>query len=215
CEPGEVEGGLDDEERAAVIAFLDSLGRREFDADGENGVLVDDFTNMFLCSMIDVPITPDHECAVHDIDQNGIIDGSDFESFLLAFDGELFDCNCNGTNDLADIFFGQSSDGDGDGVPDECPPGDPPVCGQARTLVIKQGACPAPVNPNGNGVVPMVLVGDVDFAADTVEACLAKQPLSALRLAHRLQRAQFSTAYAAGIAVGIAQFTLGCVGCRS
>ncbi|MCH8880010.1 MAG: hypothetical protein IID34_09020 [Planctomycetes bacterium] len=167
CAPGEVEGGLTDQQRDAVIAFLDSLGRREFDADGENGVLVDDFTNMFLCSMIDVPITPDHECAVHDIDQNGIIDGSDFESFLLAFDGELFDCNCNGTNDLADIFFGQSSDGDGDGVPDECPPGDPPVCGQVRTLVIKQGACPAPVNPNGNGVVPMVLVGDVDFAADT------------------------------------------------
>ncbi|MCZ6655112.1 MAG: hypothetical protein O7D91_19050, partial [Planctomycetota bacterium] len=128
CEPGEVEGGLNDEQRDAVIAFLDSLGRREFDADGENGVLVDDFTNMLFCSEIGVPITPDHECAIHDIDQNGIIDGSDFESFLLAFDGELIDCNCNGTNDLADIFFGQSPDGDGDGVPDECLPGDPPVC---------------------------------------------------------------------------------------
>jgi hypothetical protein len=167
CEPGEVEGGLNDEQRAAVMAFLDSLGRREFDADGENGVQVDDFTNLHACSMIDVPITPDHECAVHDIDQNEFIDGSDFESFLLAFDGELFDCNCNGTNDLADIFFGESQDSNGDGVPDECPPGDPPVCGQVRTLVIKQGACPAPVNPNGNGVVPMVLVGDVDFAADS------------------------------------------------
>ena len=36
-----------------------------------------------------------------------------------------------------------------------------------RTLIIKQGACPAPVNPNANGVVPMLLVGELDFAADT------------------------------------------------
>ncbi|MHC4768167.1 MAG: hypothetical protein ACYTEI_05595 [Planctomycetota bacterium] len=39
-----------------------------------------------------------------------------------------------------------------------------------KTLVIKQGACPAPLNVrnNGQGVVPMVLVGDVDFDASMV-----------------------------------------------
>jgi hypothetical protein len=35
------------------------------------------------------------------------------------------------------------------------------------TLIIKQGACPAPVNPNSNGVLPMALISDMDFAADT------------------------------------------------
>ncbi len=34
---------------------------------------------------------------------------------------------------------------------------------EPRTLIIKQGACPAPVNPNSNGVVPMLLVGEPDF----------------------------------------------------
>jgi hypothetical protein len=34
-----------------------------------------------------------------------------------------------------------------------------------KTLVIKQGACPAPLNVrnNGQGVVPMLLVGDIEF----------------------------------------------------
>ncbi len=34
---------------------------------------------------------------------------------------------------------------------------------EPRTLIIKQGTCPAPVNPNSNGVVPMLLVGELDF----------------------------------------------------
>jgi len=36
-----------------------------------------------------------------------------------------------------------------------------------RTMIIKQGACPAPVNPSSNGVVPLALMGELDFAADT------------------------------------------------
>ncbi len=39
----------------------------------------------------------------------------------------------------------------------------------ARTLIVKQGACPAPVNPNSNGVIPMLLVGDVDFDVSNVD----------------------------------------------
>jgi glucose/arabinose dehydrogenase len=31
------------------------------------------------------------------------------------------------------------------------------------SLIIKQGACPAPINPNGNGLAPMVLTGTEDF----------------------------------------------------
>ncbi len=37
-----------------------------------------------------------------------------------------------------------------------------------RTLVIKQGACPAPVRPDSNGFTPMLLVGDVDFDVSDV-----------------------------------------------
>lgn len=36
------------------------------------------------------------------------------------------------------------------------------------TLKIKQGACPAPVNPHSNGVVPMLLVGDTDFSVHSL-----------------------------------------------
>ena len=37
------------------------------------------------------------------------------------------------------------------------------------SLIIKQGACPAPINPNGNGVVPMVLTGTEDFDVQGVQ----------------------------------------------
>ncbi|MCH8964704.1 MAG: hypothetical protein IIB58_07070, partial [Planctomycetes bacterium] len=59
-------------------------------------------------------------------------------------------------------------------TPIDCPPGQSCVdgeCveqGQQQTLIIKQGACPAPVNPAGNGIVPILLVGDFDFAPERV-----------------------------------------------
>ncbi|MCH8053383.1 MAG: hypothetical protein IH895_04930, partial [Planctomycetes bacterium] len=42
-------------------------------------------------------------------------------------------------------------------------------CPTERTLIVKQGACPAPVNPNSNGVIPMLLVGDEDFDVNNVD----------------------------------------------
>ncbi|MCH8963317.1 MAG: lamin tail domain-containing protein [Planctomycetes bacterium] len=38
-----------------------------------------------------------------------------------------------------------------------------------RTLIVKQGSCPARVNPNSNGVIPMLLVGDEDFDVNNVD----------------------------------------------
>ncbi len=38
-----------------------------------------------------------------------------------------------------------------------------------QTLIIKQGACPAPVNPNSNGVLPMLLVGDDGFDVNNID----------------------------------------------
>jgi subtilisin-like proprotein convertase family protein len=43
-----------------------------------------------------------------------------------------------------------------------------PGCAEPRCLIIKQGACPAPVNPGGHGVTPMLLVGEADFDAGSV-----------------------------------------------
>ena len=38
-----------------------------------------------------------------------------------------------------------------------------------RTLIIMQGACPAPVNAKSNGLTPMALVGDMDFDVSLVD----------------------------------------------
>ncbi len=38
-----------------------------------------------------------------------------------------------------------------------------------RTLIIKQGACPAPVNPASRGLTPMLLVGEEDFDVSQVD----------------------------------------------
>ena len=37
-----------------------------------------------------------------------------------------------------------------------------------QTLIVKQGACPAPVNPDSNGVIPMLLVGDLGFDVNNI-----------------------------------------------
>jgi hypothetical protein len=50
----------------------------------------------------------------------------------------------------------------GDAFPDQCV--------APQTLIIKQGACPAPVNPGSNGVTLMVLAGAEDFDATDVDA---------------------------------------------
>ena len=45
----------------------------------------------------------------------------------------------------------------------------PPGGGSDRTLIIKQGACPAPLNPASNGITPMVLTGESDFDVNDID----------------------------------------------
>ncbi len=47
--------------------------------------------------------------------------------------------------------------------------GECPQPGAERTLIIKQGACPAPLNPSSNGVTPMALVGAADFDVNDID----------------------------------------------
>jgi CxxC motif-containing protein (DUF1111 family) len=109
---------LSEADKDKVVAFLGSLGRAEFDADGDNDRDLDDFINFMDC--VGGGVTPDDPCAVHDIDQDGGVDADDFSYFLQEYEGVRRDCNCNTVLDLQDIFGGTSLDADSNGIPDEC-----------------------------------------------------------------------------------------------
>ena len=81
-------------------------------------------------------------------------------------DGEDQFCTIETEQDCAALggeFLGSgTSCGDcGDAFPEQCL--------APQTLIIKGGACPAPVNPGSNGVTPKVLVGAEDFDAGDVD----------------------------------------------
>jgi len=106
-------------DKVKLVKFLDSLGRVEFDFDGDNIIDIQDFFALRVC-IAQGTTNPDDDCAIADVDQNGVVNAADVDLFLLAFDGEILDCNRNGFADLRDIALGVSQDADGDGVPDEC-----------------------------------------------------------------------------------------------
>jgi CxxC motif-containing protein (DUF1111 family) len=113
---------LAEPQKAQLVAFLDSLGRVEFDATGDGLVTVLDF--IAFKAAYGTSCNPDLPNAVHDIDQNGTIDAVDFGMFQQAYEGENGDCNGNGVPDLADLLAGTSVDTDVNGLPDECLPCD-------------------------------------------------------------------------------------------
>jgi CxxC motif-containing protein (DUF1111 family) len=120
------------EDKAALFAFLFSLGRMEFDmvTSLENVIDLDDFNAFAACyTGADVlygnPKTenlPDLPCAVSDIDQDGDIDVDDLASFMLVYNGARRDCNQNGIVDLLEIADGSLADADFNGIPDACEP---------------------------------------------------------------------------------------------
>ncbi|MEE2972372.1 MAG: hypothetical protein VX672_04540, partial [Planctomycetota bacterium] len=106
-----------------------------------------------------VVITPDMPCGVGDVDQDGDVDSTDLQTFLLAFDGENGDCDGDGETDLEEIFAG-APDADGDGIPDDCPEpcpgdfnGDGEVSGSDLGLLMAAwgpcGGCPADLDGDG------------------------------------------------------------------
>jgi hypothetical protein len=110
-------------DRAKVVAFLDSLGRLEFDFDGDGMVDIFDLETMADCRAAS-GVSPDNSCAIGDIDQDGDVDTADFVGFVEAYirDGHEApgDCDGDGINDLLEIFNG-ASDKNRDGIPDTCP----------------------------------------------------------------------------------------------
>jgi CxxC motif-containing protein (DUF1111 family) len=113
-------------DQEAIIRFLNSLGRAEFDVTGDQVVDFDDFIGVeashwgFQDCWGLTGILPDAPCAVHDIDQDGAVGLADFESLLLAWDDELADCDEDGTLDLLELLEGTQQDVNENGVPDDC-----------------------------------------------------------------------------------------------
>lgn len=143
-------------EKAQLVKFLGSLGRREFDFDGEEHVNLLDFFALRTC-LAQGATNPNDDCAVGDIDQNGVVDAADVDMFVLAFDGDSEDCNNNGYADLRDIALGVSQDSNNDGIPDECTncpadvDGDGAVGGSDLTLVLAGWGSPGDSDVNGDG----------------------------------------------------------------
>ena len=151
-------GALGDAQRQQLIAFLDSLGRIEFDLDGDNDVDLGDFQLMRAC-LAAGGTNPNQACAVADIDQNGTVNALDMAAFVNAFDGEATDCNGNGISDLVDIAVGGMPDNDGDGRPDSCVAcpadlsGDGQVNGFDLSLVLAGWGNPGPADLNQDGTI--------------------------------------------------------------
>jgi len=79
-------------DKDAVIAFLDSLGRAEFDQDGDNDVDTADLAAFNACfSGPGSVYTPDDPCAISDVDQDGDVDDDDFDLFVAAAQGKAGD----------------------------------------------------------------------------------------------------------------------------
>ena len=99
-----------------VVAFLDSLGRAEFDGNGDGLRNRQDLPS-FLQAYGVGSTTADGPGAVHDFDQNGFVNNADLAVFAQVFEE---DCNGNGTSDLQDVLSGYSADSNFNLVADEC-----------------------------------------------------------------------------------------------
>ncbi len=109
---------LSNSDKSKVISFLDSLGRNDYDIDGNGDVELNDYAQI-LAHVTDTDVSPDEAWSVADLNQNHKIDADEIEQLqaLLEIAG---DCNQNGINDWRDISSGLSLDTNQNGSPDEC-----------------------------------------------------------------------------------------------
>ena len=107
---------LSSADQLRVVAFLDSLGRAEFDGNGDNVRNRLDLPG-FLQAFAAGSTTPDLPGAVYDFDQNGFVNNQDLNVFATVYEE---DCNNNGISDLQDVLSGFSADSNFNLVADEC-----------------------------------------------------------------------------------------------
>lgn len=82
---------LTHEEKGLLVSFLDSLGRVEFDHDGDNDVDRNDYRAFEKCltGTRALTLSPDDRCSISDVDQDGDVDLLDLATLQLAFTGPL------------------------------------------------------------------------------------------------------------------------------
>jgi CxxC motif-containing protein (DUF1111 family)/subtilisin-like proprotein convertase family protein len=107
----------------ALIAFLDSLGRNDYDFDGDGELTVSDYLGI-VTHASDTDVSPDEAWAVADLNQNRRIDADEVLQ-LAQILGIPLDCNQNQIPDWQELRDGTAADLDMNGVPDEC---DLPAC---------------------------------------------------------------------------------------
>jgi CxxC motif-containing protein (DUF1111 family)/subtilisin-like proprotein convertase family protein len=125
---------LSQADRAKVISFLDSLGRDDYDIDGDGMVTSFDFTEIARHAL-DSDVSPDEPWSVADLNLNRRIDADEMEQ-LRVVAGVPQDCNQNSQADWLDIATGLSADADSSGLIDEC---DVPECTLKSIRVEGQG----------------------------------------------------------------------------
>jgi len=148
-------------EQQALVDFLDSLGRREFDADGDNFITFVDFLAFRDCFDGLGPYSPDDPCAIHDINQDGFVDLTDFSYFLQVYTGPMTDCDNDGVPDIQQILLGELVDSNNDGIPDICDQaacaadlnGDSVVNGADLGILLENWGGSGVGDLNGDGIV--------------------------------------------------------------
>ncbi|MFM7135191.1 MAG: di-heme oxidoredictase family protein, partial [Planctomycetota bacterium] len=109
---------LSSADKAKVLAFLDSLGRDDYDADSDGLVTNLDYA-IIVANSLDPSVSPDEPWAVADLDQNGVLGADEIDGLRLRL-GIPADCNQNGVADRQEIASGATNDLNGNGIPDEC-----------------------------------------------------------------------------------------------
>jgi formylglycine-generating enzyme required for sulfatase activity/subtilisin-like proprotein convertase family protein len=104
--------------KAQVLAFLDSLGRNDFDADGD-GLLTGSDLSSAISNSNDLDVSPDEPWAVADLDQDRRIEADEIAQ-LQQLLGVPTDCNQDGVADASQIAAGTTTDANQNGEPDEC-----------------------------------------------------------------------------------------------
>ena len=117
---------LSSQDKADVIAFLGSLGRAEFDMNGDESVDLFDLPSVTGCFNGEGTdqYDADSPCAVADIDQDGDVDETDANWFAQALGApfDIADCDADGVLDIVSIVSGSATDADGNGIlsPEDC-----------------------------------------------------------------------------------------------
>jgi CxxC motif-containing protein (DUF1111 family) len=112
---------LNANQRNDLFRFLQSLGQAEFDfAAPWQHVGKEDLAGFKSCFASAANVTPEDICALADINQDRMVNSSDLQSLITAYQDPQIDCDCNQVNDLYESILLPQVDVNGDSYPDSC-----------------------------------------------------------------------------------------------